>query len=96
MKLSEAPDVSGESVRQVEEKADFLVKELDYNTQLQRTLRAIKGVNQLLDEVQQASRERQVLHALHLLESNATPMRPLLPNALTMSQSPGQLWMLCP
>ena len=68
-KLSEAPEVSGEAVAQIEGTADILVKELAYDGQVQQALRGIKAVTQLLDQVEQASSERRVLDALHLLES---------------------------
>ncbi len=68
LKRSEAPDVSGRTIKEAEDKARFLAKELDYNAQVWRALKAVKGVNQLLERVEQAANERRILDALHLLE----------------------------
>lgn len=69
IKASEAPDVSGRAIRDAEAKADFLVRELNYNSQVQEALRGIRTVYQTLDQVERARDERRVLDALHLLES---------------------------
>ncbi|KAL2133111.1 hypothetical protein VTI74DRAFT_2913 [Chaetomium olivicolor] len=68
IKASETPAVSGRVVQEIEAKADFLIRELNYNSQVQEALRGIKTVNQTLDEVEQARDERRILDALHLLE----------------------------
>ncbi|GAB1314122.1 ribosome bioproteinsis protein ytm1 [Madurella fahalii] len=68
IKTSEAPVVSGKAEREAEAKADFLVRELNYNSQVQEALRRIRTVNRTLDEVEQARNERRILDALHLLE----------------------------
>ncbi|KAL7945422.1 hypothetical protein V8C42DRAFT_323111 [Trichoderma barbatum] len=67
---SEAPDVTGEAIQDAEEKADFLNREVQYSQQMHNVLRRIKHVNQLLVEVEQASRERRVLDSLRLLEKS--------------------------
>ncbi|KAK3325721.1 hypothetical protein B0H66DRAFT_616450 [Apodospora peruviana] len=67
---AEAPAASGKTIADAEAKAAFLVRELNYNSQVQDALRGIKGVNQILDEVEQARDERRILDALHLLEKS--------------------------
>ena len=74
LKQSEEPDVSGKTMQEAESKAEFLIKELDYNQQVRQALLGIKGVSKTLDEVERASKERRILDALHLLES--TSQRP--------------------
>lgn len=69
IKASEAPVVSGNTVDEIEAKADFLIRELNYNAQVVETLKGIKSVNGILDEVERARDERRILDALHLLES---------------------------
>ena len=69
LRAAEAPAVSGKAVREVEAKAEFLRRELNYNRQVQEALRGIKAVNQTLDQVEQACGDRRILDALHLLES---------------------------
>jgi hypothetical protein len=69
VKASETPAVSGRTVDEIEAKADFLIRELNYNAQVRETLKGIKTVNRTLDEVEQARDERRILDALHLLES---------------------------
>ncbi|KAL2138676.1 hypothetical protein VTI28DRAFT_6386 [Corynascus sepedonium] len=70
IKASEAPVVSGNTVDEIEAKADFLIRELNYNAQVVETLKGIKSVNGILDEVEQARDERRILDALHLLEKS--------------------------
>ncbi|KAK3327337.1 hypothetical protein B0T19DRAFT_160185 [Cercophora scortea] len=70
LKKSEAPAVSGKAIADAEAKADFLVRELNYNSQVQDALRGIRGVSQALDQVEQARDERRILDALHLLEKS--------------------------
>ncbi|KAK4169141.1 Centromere/kinetochore protein zw10 [Cladorrhinum sp. PSN259] len=70
IKSSEAPVVSGKALQEAEAKAQFLVRELSYNAQVQEALRGIKTVNQTLDQVEQARDERRILDALHLLEKS--------------------------
>ncbi|UKZ46158.1 hypothetical protein TrVGV298_000357 [Trichoderma virens] len=69
IRQSEAPDVTGEAIQDAEEKADFLNREVQYSQQMHNVLRRIQHVNQLLIEVEQASRERRVLDSLRLLET---------------------------
>lgn len=69
IKTAEAPVVSGKAEREAEARADFLVRELNYNSQVQEALRRIRAVNRTLDEVEQARNERRILDALRLLES---------------------------
>ncbi|KAH6845410.1 hypothetical protein B0I37DRAFT_406934 [Chaetomium sp. MPI-CAGE-AT-0009] len=70
VKASETPAVSGRAVDEIEAKADFLIRELNYNAQVHETLKGIKTVNRTLDEVEQARDERRILDALHLLEKS--------------------------
>jgi centromere/kinetochore protein ZW10 len=90
IKASEAPAVSGRTVDELEAKADFLIRELNYNTQVKEALKGIKTVNRTLDEVERARDERRILDALHLLESEkcvcTTHWAPLT------SQNPGRSW----
>ncbi|KAL6902458.1 hypothetical protein GGI43DRAFT_340097 [Trichoderma evansii] len=67
---SEAPEVTGEAILDAEEKAEFLNREVQYSQQMHSVLRRIQHVNQLLAEVEQASRERRVLDSLRLLEKS--------------------------
>lgn len=69
IRQSEAPDATGEAILDAEEKAEFLNREVQYSQQMHIVLRKIQHVNQLLIEVEQASRERRVLDSLRLLES---------------------------
>lgn len=73
IKASEAPAVSGRAINDAEAKADFLVRELNYNAQVHESLRGIRTVNRTLDQVEQARDERRILDALHLLESEQCP-----------------------
>jgi len=78
--------VSGKTIADAEAKAEFLVRELNYNLQVQEALKGIRGVTQVLDHVELARDERRILDALRLLESKqATGLTGLLnwPNSLT-------------
>ncbi|RYP52533.1 hypothetical protein DL768_002360 [Monosporascus sp. mg162] len=68
VRRSEAPDVSGQTIQEAEEKVDFLKRETSYNRQVNHALTSIKHVNGLLDQVEQARDERRILDSLHLLE----------------------------
>ncbi|KAM0252783.1 hypothetical protein ACHAQJ_007571 [Trichoderma viride] len=70
IRQSEAPDVTGEAIQDAEEKAEFLNREVQYSQQMRSVLRRIQHVNQLLVQVEQASRERRVLDSLRLLEKS--------------------------
>ncbi|KAL6700819.1 hypothetical protein J3F84DRAFT_344322 [Trichoderma pleuroticola] len=74
IRQSEAPDVTGEAILDAEEKAEFLNREVQYSQQMHIVLRKIQHVNQLLSEVEQASRERRVLDSLRLLEKSWTAL----------------------
>ncbi|KAF3077553.1 hypothetical protein CFAM422_000316 [Trichoderma lentiforme] len=74
IRQSEAPDVTGEAILDAEEKAEFLNREVQYSQQMHIVLRKIQHVNQLLIEVEQASRERRVLDSLRLLEKSWTAL----------------------
>ncbi len=65
------PEVSGKAVRDAEARAGFLVRELNYNLQVQDALKGVRTVSQTLDQVEQARDERRIIDALHLLESKA-------------------------
>ena len=66
---AEAPTVSGIAIKEAEEKAAFLVAELNYNARLRQALADVTAVWRVLDEVELARFERRVLDALRLLES---------------------------
>lgn len=68
VRKSEAPDVSGRSIQEAEEKVDFLRQETFYNGQVNDALNSIKHVSGLLDQVEQARDERKILDSLRLLE----------------------------
>ncbi|KAL1895206.1 ribosome biogenesis protein ytm1 [Sporothrix stenoceras] len=53
---------------EAEAHARFLTGELNYNLQVRYLLEAIRSVSRLLDDVEQASKERHILDALRLLE----------------------------
>lgn len=75
VRRAEAPEVSGQSILEAEEKVEFLQREVSYTAQVRAALTTIRRVNELLDQVEQARNERRVLDSLHLLESkedNAT------------------------
>jgi protein transport protein DSL1/ZW10 len=69
VRQSEAPEVSGKTIKDGEERVSFLTKETQYSDQLYGVLRAIQHVNELLSEVEQARNERRILDSLHWLES---------------------------
>lgn len=69
VRQSEAPEVSGEAIRDIEERTDFVNRELQYSQQLYGVLKTIKRVNQLLSEAEISVQERRVADTLHLLES---------------------------
>ena len=69
LKQTELPDVSGKAIQEAEAKAEFLIKELNYNEQVRQALLGVRDIKQVLDHVEQASDERRILDALHLLES---------------------------
>ncbi|KAL6875537.1 hypothetical protein HDV57DRAFT_503400 [Trichoderma longibrachiatum] len=70
IRQSEAPEVTGEAILDAEEKAEFLNREVQYSQQIHGVLRRIRQVNQLLAEVELATRERRVLDSLRLLEQS--------------------------
>lgn len=51
-----------------------MVRELNYNQQVQQALQGIKAVNQTLDQVERARDDRRILDALHLLEKSWTQL----------------------
>lgn len=87
VKASEAPAVSGRAVDEIEANADFLIREINYNTHVKEALKGIKTVNRTLDEVEQARDERRILDALHLLESKRCAYRYGLSSA-----NPSESW----
>ncbi|KAI0123455.1 hypothetical protein BJ170DRAFT_109074 [Xylariales sp. AK1849] len=70
VRRAEAPEVSGQTLREAEEKVVFLRREAGYNRQVHGALTSIKHVNELLDQVEKARDERRVLDSLHLLEKS--------------------------
>lgn len=73
LRQSEAPETSGEAIEDAEEKAQFLNREVQYTQQLYGVLKGIQYVNQLLGDVEKASKERRILDSLRLLESLSFP-----------------------
>lgn len=72
LRQSEAPDISGELIKEAENKTEFLAQETQYNKQLRDVLASIQYVNELLNEVEQASKELRILDSLRLLESECS------------------------
>ncbi|KAL6360700.1 hypothetical protein LRP88_06407 [Fusarium phalaenopsidis] len=70
VRQSEAPQVTGEAIKEAEEKAEFLNREVQYSHQLHGVLRGIQYVNELLSEVEAAKNERRILDSLRLLEKS--------------------------
>ncbi|KAJ3458101.1 hypothetical protein MRS44_012210 [Fusarium solani] len=70
VRQSEAPQVTGEAIKEAEEKAEFLNREVQYSHQLHGVLRGIQYVNELLSEVDAAKNERRILDSLRLLEKS--------------------------
>ncbi|UPK93372.1 hypothetical protein LCI18_004307 [Fusarium solani-melongenae] len=70
VRQSEAPQVTGEAIKEAEEKAEFLNREVQYSHQLHSVLRGIQYVNELLSEVEAAKNERRILDSLRLLEKS--------------------------
>jgi centromere/kinetochore protein ZW10 len=68
VRRSEAPDLSGRTIQEAEDRVDFLRRESAYNKQVYHALSSIKRVSRLLDEVELARDERHILKSLHLLE----------------------------
>lgn len=68
IRQSEAPDLSGETIADAEEKVQFLLREVQYSQQIQTVLTKIKSLDELLNQVETAKNDRQVLDALRLLE----------------------------
>ncbi|KAI0834607.1 Centromere/kinetochore Zw10-domain-containing protein [Hypoxylon sp. FL0890] len=74
VRRSQAPDVSGKTIQEAEEKVEFLRREAEYNQQVHHALNSIKHVNELLDQVEQARDERRIIDSLHLLEKSWTAL----------------------
>ncbi|EFX00019.1 centromere kinetochore protein [Grosmannia clavigera kw1407] len=71
---ADAPKTDEQAIEEAEARALFLTNELNYNLQVRYLLEAIRSVNQLLDQVEQAAEERRILDALHLLEKSWTAL----------------------
>ena len=69
IRQSEAPDVSGEFVQDIEEKAGFLNREVQHSQHLRGVLGKMAKVKKLLREVEDSNQQRHVLDSLRLLES---------------------------
>ena len=93
LKKSSAPNVPGKATWEVEAKADFLVRELNYNRQVQEALKGIRTVSKTLDLVDHARDERRILDALHLLESELVSTNLCCMHADCRLQGPGTNWM---
>ncbi|KAG6231237.1 hypothetical protein E4U34_005824 [Claviceps purpurea] len=70
VRQSEAPEVSGEAIEDAEEKVQFLNREVQYSQQIQTVLAKIKGLDELLTQVEAAQNDGRVLEALRLLEQS--------------------------
>ncbi|KAG6070796.1 hypothetical protein E4U16_006608 [Claviceps sp. LM84 group G4] len=70
VRQSEAPEVSGEAIEEAEEKVQFLHREVQYSQQIQTVLAKIKGLDELLIQVETAQNDGRVLEALRLLEQS--------------------------
>ncbi|KAG6004383.1 hypothetical protein E4U21_001103 [Claviceps maximensis] len=70
IRQSEAPDVSGEIIADAEERVQFLLREVQYSQQIQTVLAKIRSLDGLLNQVETAKNDRQVLEALRLLEQS--------------------------
>ncbi|KAG5940845.1 hypothetical protein E4U59_002189 [Claviceps monticola] len=70
VRQSEAPEVSGEAIEDAEEKVQFLNREVQYSQQIQTVLAKIKGLDELLIQVETAQNDGRVLEALRLLEQS--------------------------
>ncbi|KAG6025274.1 hypothetical protein E4U40_002769 [Claviceps sp. LM458 group G5] len=70
VRQSEAPEVSGEAIEEAEEKVQFLNREVQYSQQIQTVLAKIKGLDELLTQVEMAQNDGRVLEALRLLEQS--------------------------
>lgn len=68
LRQADEPIISGEAIIEAEDKVSFLQAELAYNTRVREALAAIKEVNGVLDQADQACSERRILDALRLLE----------------------------
>ena len=73
VRRSEAPEISGKTIQEAEEKVSFLQQEAIYNEQVYSALVSVKNVNQVLNKVETARAERRILDSLHLLESRHLP-----------------------
>lgn len=69
---SEAPDVSGETISDAEEKVQFINREVQYSQQLHEVLRGIQGVNGLLNQAEQALADKRILDSLRFLEGKVS------------------------
>jgi len=74
VRRSEAPEISGKTIQEAEEKVSFLQQEAIYNEQVYSALVSVKNVNQVLNKVETARAERRILDSLHLLESAWTAL----------------------
>lgn len=68
LRQAEEPQASGQTIRNVEAKCEFLRREVEYSQQLNGVLKRIQAVTRLLADVDRASKERRVLESLRLLE----------------------------
>ncbi|KAG6041598.1 hypothetical protein E4U41_003335 [Claviceps citrina] len=70
VRQSEAPDVSGETIADAEERVQFLSREVQFSQQIQTVLAKVKSLNGLLKQVEAAQNDGRVLEALRLLEQS--------------------------
>lgn len=82
IRRSEAPEVSGRTVQEAEDKVNFLQQETNYNQQVRNALTSIKNVSRILDEVEEARDERRILDSLRFLESTQDPHGLIFANAV--------------
>lgn len=64
---AEISDTLRQAAKDAEDHVEFLSKEIRYSQQVGKALQAIKRVQDLLDQAQQAAVERKILTALHIL-----------------------------
>ncbi|PSS00836.1 hypothetical protein BD289DRAFT_402349 [Coniella lustricola] len=68
LRQASEPAVSGEATAEAAERVGFLKAELTYNARVREALVAIKDVNNVLDQAEQACRDQHIVEALKLLD----------------------------
>ena len=65
---AQAPQASGEALREAEQKVEFLAREMNFKERLKHSLESLKSIGELLDHAEDAGSDRRILHSLLLLE----------------------------